>query len=542
MNYTPNPANSLLSGRVQAQPVHQAPVTTSSGAPPSGNMQKGSNPFPSSQQPVGMAQKINDDINKSQIPSAVHHQLQQAAQNNNNHTMNSVPQQSIPNHPPGMNRNLNQHQNTFQQPPQHIVMQSLAQGVQRGGIYQQMQQMAFQTQQQYQGPPSQQQVHHTALPSQQNIFQKLPATIPQTIHQMKPAPPQQQPQQQMKPQTPQHSMQYSPPKPIHPQMKTTAKLASPGSQLQSLQKSPTSPPPAGGQQATSPNKNVPSTPPILSPAVSVALAASNAILQPTSGVTVTPVRIPTLTPVAVSSPQVAASIAVPLPSVTVTAQSPIKPPTPAAGIEPVPTKIVEQPKEPSQTAPAQNKPVPKPSVEEKKPVAPEANNKVVAPGSASPTKAVVATPSAVKSTMRLATVTPARQKKPPATTASNKKPPPTPPAASVPKTQAKAVVAPAPVKLVETPKPVAVKKPQAPTPAPPAASPKSNPAPSTSSVQSNSSSASGSATTPKTKRSRVKVEPYQCPTPELALVTKLSTQTANPSKNGNDEKLTIFYK
>lgn len=599
MNFTPNPANALLTGRAQPQ-VHQAPVTTSSAGPQSGNVQKNSNllspPFPNNQQAANMPQKINDDNKNQMAPSQVHHQqqLQQAAQNNNNHGMGGIPQQLInTQHQSNMNRNLNiSHQTTFQQ-PQHNITSSAGQSAPKGGIFHQMQQLAYQSQQFPQATPVSQPPIHASLPGQQNILHKLQAAIPQAIHQIKQVPiQQQQPQQQQQmkafpiepvsiqppPTVSQHNMQYSPPKSVHPQMKTTAKLASPGSQLQSLQKSPTAtnPPNPLGQQAASQNKTVPSTPPISSPTSSVAPSLIAVSPQASAPAVVSISQVKSQAPstpnkqlLVTVSPQLPTTIlspsapVVPSQSVTAPAQAPSKLTTnlPAnTGIEQAPTKDVEQSKESTHPVPTQNKPVPKLIVEEKKAVSAhnnptlttESNNKVEkSPAAPIAEKqqllAAVVSPKAAitpsKSTMRLATVTPARQKKPPAT--NNKKPPPTTPSIPVVQQKSPAKVAPpvAPVKVVEAPKPTptSVKKPQVSALA--TTIPKSNPAPSTSSAQSTTSSASGSATTPKTKRSRVKVQPYQCPTPELALVTKLSTQIANSSnKNGNDDKLTIFYK
>lgn len=575
MNFTGNQANPLT-GRVQQQQqqqqVHQVPVTTSAVVPQGGNLQKNSNlpSFPGNQQAPNMAQKLCDD-NKNQMPPILgHHQIQPSAQNNNNHGMGAIPQQLLNvQHQQNMNRNVNvTHQATFQQPPQHLMM-----AAQKGGIFQQMQQMAYQNQPFPQGQPAsvaqsqQPPLHHTGMPGQQNILQKLQATIPQPIHQIKLSPIQQPPlQQQIKvatnqqlPPVSQQSMQYSPNKPIHPQMKTTAKLASPGSQLQSLQKSPTHSSPVG-QPAASQSKHVPSTPPISSAPAS---AASPQLVSLASPVKTQAPSTHKQSPAPAPTPTVAVPTAtpvVPSPAVTTTSQSPPKQVPASSGNEQL-TKAVEQLKEATTPiAPPQNKIVPKVSVEEKKTPL-ELNNKtekapapVASPALAAiaPMKATVSSPSALKSNMRLATVTPARQKKPPAT--NNKKPPAAPAAVSSPKVPVtkspRAVEPPKTIedpKAVETPKPppANAKKPATvpgPAPAPVAASPKRNLAPSTSSVQSNSSSTSGN-TTPKTKRSRVKVQPYQSPTPELALVTKLSTQIANSSnKNGNDDKLTIFYK
>lgn len=587
MNFTPNPANAL--GRVQQQQVHQVPVTSASSAPQSANSQKIvslPNPsFPINQQAANIQLKINDG--KSQLPpTSVHHQ--QSAQNNNNHGMSATPQQIINvQNQSNMNRNLNiSHQATFQQAPQHLVT-SIGQGVPKVGIFEQMQQMA----QFSQAPPvSQSQqglAYHTGLQGQQNALHKLQTvSMPQSVHTAKTvtdpsglpiqqklqstftqsvqaikigAGSQQSQLQQLKPVSSQLPpsvslhLQFSPPKSAHPQMKTTAKLASPGSQLQSLQKSPTAPnPPQLMVQQTSQNKTVPSTPPALSPAPPVSNANSS---QPGPTVSVTPVK--TQVPSAakqspVSAAQVASLVSAnPAPSQSVTVSP--KPTAPASsGTEHSPIKA-----EPSPSATNQTKPVPKLSIDEKKVAqaqnnssAPETNNKLekfplASATSAEKQQAAVAPAKAnspSKSTMRLATVTPARQKKQPATN-NNKKPAPA--ASPVPNVQkAAARAAPASLAKSETPKAATNAKKSQPQPSTSVAvTPKSNPAPSTSSAQSTSSSASGSGTSPKTKRSRVKVQPYQSPTPELALVTKLSTQAAKTNnKNGNDDKLTIFYK
>ena len=508
MNFTPNQA------RVPQQQVHQVPLTASEG----GNMQKNINmpnqAFPVNSQAANLPQKLNEDHNKIQMP---HHSVQQTGQNNNNHGLGGIPQ--IVN-AQNINRSVNS--GPLLQQSTQPMMTNISQAGQKSnvGLFQQISQMS----QLYQSAAmvqSQQPLHLASLPSQ-NILQKLQATIPQVGHQMKPAPVQLASQQQMKtvlPPTPQQpvkplqlpvsqqNMQYSPPK-QHPQMKTTAKLASPGSQLQILQqKSPTAPHPPHplGQQATQKQQNVPSTP----PPVSAAPLAPPAAASP-----------PKTQALPAQSP--AKTIVVPVvPSTPVTiapSQLPAKPaPAPVAS-EPAPTKAVEQPKETQPQAAAPSKPVPK--LEEKKPAPAEANNKVEKLAAPAAGKPVVAVSTPSKNTMRLATVTPARQKKPPPT-----KPPVAPATPSVPKSTVKAAT---PAKPVEAPKTPTAKK-----------SPVAKAAPAA-----GQSSSTSTATTPKTKRSRNKVQPFQSPTPELALVTKLSTQIANSSnKNGTeDNKLTIFYK
>lgn len=598
MNFTPNPTNAHLTGRVpqqQQQQVNQVAVTTSSGIQQSGSLQKNlpNSSFPVNQEATNQVKIIDD-----KPPTSIHHQQPgQNAQNNNNHGMGGIPPQLINvQHQSNINRNLNQ--TTFQQSPQHLMMtQSIAQAGPKVGIFQQVQQMAQQNLQFPQVPsvPQSQQssVYHSGLPTQQNALQKLQTTIPQTVHTIKtvtvPTDPsglpmqqklqqtvpqsvqiiktgvvsQQSQLQQLKPISSQpppsistQSMQYSPTKSTHPhpQMKTTAKLASPGSQLQSLQKSPTAPnqPQLIGQPTALQNKTVPSTPPALSPGSSAVSTSNPTPSQFVPCVSVTPAKnqapnIPAKQLLGtVMGAQVAPGTTNPTPSV----------PVHSVNVSSKPVTIVSEPilpKETDQSIPVLTKPVPKLNTDEKNVFepennlpAPETNNKneksPASSASAEKKQAVGLPPKATtpsKSTMRLATVTPARQKKPPST-GNNKKPvPTTPPIASVQKAPAK--VSAAPAKVVEAPKtPANAKKPQTSVPA---TTPKSNPTPSTSSAQSNSSSASGSGTSPKTKRSRVKVQPYQSPTPELALVTKLSTQTAKSStRNGNDDKLIIFYK
>lgn len=204
-------------------------------------------------------------------------------------------------------------------------------------------------------------------------------------------------------------------------------------------------------------------------------------------------------------------------------------------------KAVEQPKE---SIPTQAKLVPKLSVDEKiapsapktmpvlaeaikkvekSPVTQEASQLVVISAQAAKVAAATPSPLASKSTMRLATVTPNRQKKPPTTAPNSKKAPAAVAGTSAVKTPAKAK----PAEAVKSP----------------AVSPKKAATVSAPSTVSTPVAQSSSAASLKTKRSRVKVQHFQSPTPEIALVTKLSTQTANPNKNGsNDDKLTIFYK
>lgn len=572
-NFTPNTQS--LAGRIQIQQqqqqVHQPPVTSGVAIPQAANMQKNnlqSTAFPINQQAANMAQKSEE---KSQIPPpTTAHQMHQAAQNNNNHGIAIlppvIPQQLInAQHQASMNRSVNITTQSFQQSSQILLPSISHQGVAKvGNVFQHMQQMINHPNHPMNLVPQSQASSVPYMFNQQTNLQKLQATVPPAVHQIKPV---QHPQggklgtSHAPSSVSQQNMQYSPPKPNHPQMKTTAKLASPGSQLQTLQKSPSAPnPPPIGPQASL--QNVPSTPAVSSAAPAPSLSVT------TAAVTISPAKAPAqispakqpqpLPPLSTLQTPTQVSPATSVVPSAATSQSPAKAVAVASVTDPAPTKAVDQQKESLQTIPIQSKPVPK--LEEKKVAAPTTNNTATVPAtavdtnntkvekvaSAAPEKpqAVVATPpkpaaTPSKNTMRLATVTPARQKKPPAT--NNKKPVPAPVAAaptpSVPKSPVKPVIAPlAAAKLVETPKSSA-KKPQATA----VASPKSNPTPSTSSAQSNASS--NSTTSPKTKRSRVKVQPYQSPTPELALVTKLSKQTANANnKNGNEEKLKLFYK
>jgi hypothetical protein len=555
MNFTPNPTNTLLTGRIQQQ-IAPTPPTTSSSTSQAVGMQNSNLPSPAfsaTQQVANMPQNANNDNKNAMTPSIVQHQIQQVAQNNNNHGIGGVPQHLIAVQHQNINRLNIAHQPTFQQQPQPVLDS-------RKIMYEQLQNAYKQT---LGGPASQAQHiqgQSSLVPGQQNILQKLQHTVSSSGHQSK----QGVVPQQAKPlfnQSPapisQQSIQLSPPKPVHPQMKTTAKLASPGSQLQGLQKLTTA---SNIFPTISPqNKTVPSTPQMLSQASTAALilnvASTPAVSQNTNISTVkttiagsSPVRQTSAVPVAQSQPvSTAASTTSSMPSDVLHS----------------PSKGNEQPKETVQSVSAQSKSVPKPSVEEK-PIAlsqpivtsesntkPSVEKTATSPVAAavtvspSPEKPVVATTSSLKavsvssavnrSTMRLATVTPARQKKPPPT--NNKKPQPAPAVQSTLKSLAATPTVPS--TLVSTPQVVkaadssksSVKK----TPSTPV-TPKAT-------VSSPSSSSTPGTLTPKTKRSRVKVQPYQIPTPEIAFVTKLSTQTANSNgKSGNDDKLTIFYK
>lgn len=552
MNFTPpNLQSSLLSGRAQQQ---QVPVTTTSGSTQIASMQKTSNPTSSLQQVSNMVAKIVDDSNKGQVPPPSIQQQIQSAQINNN--MGASAQQIINvQHQANVSRNLNLPQQPAFAVSQQQVMSVSSQGNQKAGSL--FQHMAFQAQ--YQQQQQMPLVHSTALAAQQNVFQKFQASIPP---QMKPVSVPQTSQQHVKQVVNQLSpsasqnMQYSPSKPVqqhpHPQMKTTAKLASPGSQLQSIQRSPSAAIPhhlivQPVQSSPVTNKNVPSTTASVTSASSPQLASDHVKSQTSIAVVKLPASSASSTLLQATAPALnssatAATISPSQPTIKSIANE-AKSPTVTT------TKAVDQPKELNSSVPPQVKPVPKLSVEEKvattapktmptlqeavkkaspaaqEAVAVSASQPVIAPSPSA--KAPAASPLASKSTMRLATVTPNRQKKPPATVpSSNKKTPTSPAVTSVSKTPSKAVAKP-----TETAKPAASPKKVSASPSATLSSP-STPVAQTS-----------SAVSVKTKRSRVKVQHFQSPTPEITLVTKLSTQTANPNKNGNnDDKLTIFYK
>lgn len=529
-------------GRIQPQQVSPTPAAVTSTSQPAG-MQNTSVPsaaFPTSQHLANMAQSANNDNKNTMTPSLVQHQIPQAAQNNNNHGMGGIPHQLIAAQHQNMNRLNIAHQPTFQQQPQPVL------GAAKMNMFEQLQN-AYKHQMVSLGGPASQHIpaQSSMAAGQQDILQKLQQANPASAHQTKPAvvPQQAKPLfNQSSTSISQQNIQLSPTKAVHPQMKTTAKLASPGSQLQGLQKLPPGSNifPSMIQQ----NKTVPSTPQLLTQSSSAALASS-------AGSTQSAPHVRPAAAVTSALPQLVSTV-----SVTVTS-APV-------GIVNSPPKASEQPKEPVSTVPAPSKPVPKPSVEEKQTApnqptpSPEASSKpvveklpplpaalVITPSPApdkspaavaiaSPTKAANLGPLVNRSTMRLATVTPARQKKPPPT--NNKKPQAAPVVQSAPKALAVTPTTPSPVaptppvvKAVETPKPSVQKASPAPT------TPKTPTASLPSSTPGTSSS--------KTKRSRVKVQPYQIPTPEIAFVTKLSAQTANSNgKSGNDDKLTIFYK
>ncbi|CAO1391176.1 unnamed protein product [Diamesa tonsa] len=482
----------------------------------------------------------------------IHQQQQQHSQlpqnSSQGHGMQQQPNaQQQQQHPHMVNRNVqaqqqqqknlynpNPQQQQLSQAPVLTVLQT-AQGAPKIGLPNlSNQQIPLQSLPYQQQTPASLVQQHSGIP--QSHLQKLQTTLPQLSVHQKPSTPMQQ--QQLKagnnfgtlPPSQQHQqqqqMQYQtsppPPKPMHqhPQMKTTIKLGGPG-QLPTVQKSSTpsstfsgpssqtlftqqsSPPPPTPQQQQL-NKSVPSTPPSL-------VMAPSLIVNQTSPAATTQQPSPTVskptTPNASPSPKPQAVQMTLTPTTVV--------PTPVSSIKsslsPVATSLVTNVKTTAATTTISNdtkspiaaelkqltsppampsKTVPKPIVnaDEKKPVpmavpAVESNNKTEKAPIVTPPVVVTKTVVPVKSTMRLATVTPKRQKAPTATK----------------KTKATA------------------------TPATPAGN--------------------STTTTPKSKRVRTKTQPYQSPLPELALITKLSTQLTNPSasKNG-DDKLTIFYK
>jgi hypothetical protein len=313
-----------------------------------------------------------------------------------------------------------------------------------------------------------------------------------------------------------------------------------------------------------PNVSVPTNPqitqaqtinpiPISSPPLSVQpnLAATVATSQPTQAPVVasSPQKsqvIPSIPAKSVQAPQ--STVAnVPVPQSTpqnstnnaansTTVPSPVTLTSPIQALQ-VSTPIQATPQAPvnvevsnanTKEKPTENKPTQNPTatidakvnpvklIEEKKPAESSIKpleKQVVSP----PPKAAQSSPVVKASTLRLATVT----------TPPRKKPPPTIPKKVAPQKVKSAV--PAKVESnVEKPQKVEVA-----------------PKPSQTSVA-KLSKAEPSNVTPKTKRIRTKVQHFQSPTPELALVTKLSTQIANGSSSGSskngEDKLTLFYK
>lgn len=385
----------------------------------------------------------------------------------------------------------------------------------------------------------QQQMHAVpqSHPQHQNYMQKLPAvaSLPGAQNQVKagPVPPMNfgnatSPLRQL-----------SPAKATHPQLKTTPTTSKPpfpiaGNNVQKPQTQPTvqvAAPAAPSQPSTlnthqspvtqkpattSPqDKNVPSTPPQNAAAVNssaqvvakktspIASTAQTAqkIQSPVAPVPQSPQKQAT-TPVQ-TPPKVAASPSTNSSDAKSTENakpsiSPVKssPPASAPTVKASETVVVEKqaPKSVEKVAPTTTQTnkseEKKPPQQATTPTTPKSSeNKLTSPLS--------------KSTMRLATVTPPRQKKPPPTRKS---------ATGVEKqTPIRAAVSASVPKLAKV-------------------TPKSNSSPSDSS-------------SPKIKRSRVQVQPYQCPTRNLELATKLSTKSANQEKKENEhDKLIVFYK
>lgn len=602
--------NFNLTSRVQQQQQSHPPQNLNQlGAGMSSNQSSFPASIPGQQKPPqsGITGMAGDD-NKQPIqgvvganPQALHHPQNN---NNNSHGMNlPSPQQLLMQ----QNRNANvtthqqinktmhqqmtttsqHHQATFHQ--QQQLMSSITKmGGPNMNIIQQMNQLV------YHGPsnPSSHSMQHSiASPNAPQKFQTGQHQL-QMRQNYGGSPP--HVNTTSVPSSQQH-MQYSPSKPIHPQMKTTAKLASPGSQLQKSPPQGTSPIPSISQVPSTQPSNVSSANPQVAQIQAPALVSNvNPISSAPGNVTSSPTQqpapvvtntnlqkspvIPSLlksVPVAVTTttvsnvssnvqvstpiqsvPQIAANSSSTVPS-SVTQTSPSIAPIQSslssqASTEPAPKEIPasvakEQVKQP-ETKPVANddagqKATPvKTNSEEKKPIE-------------NPTKPIPATSSAVvekqplttpqkttqvsapivkSSTLRLATVTTPPRKKPPPTITKKVTP------QSQQKTALKNATVPAKSEAI-------AEKPQKPSPevvksTPPSTATKQ---PSSKSENPKAESLAGpSNVTPKTKRIRTKVQPYQSPTPELALVTKLSTQIANGSgnnKNGED-KLTLFYK
>lgn len=601
-------SNALLTSRIQQQQQSSIPqqsshiqqnqsVNSVNIHQKAANMSNQPSPFPpiSTTQPQQQQQpssanaglpgmtKANDD----KLPPNVHQQQpQQPIHNNNNnnnnnnshnaqrallliqqqqHQQNMNPNMNVSSHQ-SINKNLHQmtspqqhqQQNTFHQ---QQTMSSVSK-IESGGIIHQMNQFVRQNIMSG-GPMSSQQHSMQHISSSTQKFQST-SILPPSLLQSKPlmpSPSSHQVQQQQMRQNygnspppvstsssnPHPQMQYSPTKPIHPQMKTTAKLASPGSQLQNLQQQLTSLvssihplTPSPSIAASAPTSTSTSS----SSSSSVAAAGNNNNSNNNiSNISTNPSAVVASAKL-ISSPTP--------PSSTSNNSVPLTPSTPATkpNIEKSPeiakAQIVNQSNKPA-VAPA--------NVEEKKvtpekpanvstqkspalPIVDESKveeNKVLidekktTPEKSSPQKSPATSTAAAqitKSTMRLATVTPPRKKPPPTITKkvasqSNKKTVESP-IKSVPAKSENVVEKPAIVKnSSDVPKTPTTKKEK-------------------------QEKEKVTNFTPKTKRVRTKVQPYQSPTPELALVTKLSTQIANSSssssKSGDDNKLTIFYK
>lgn len=346
-------------------------------------------------------------------------------------------------------------------------------------------------------------------------------------------------------------------------MKTTAKLASPGSQLQNLQKSP----PQGTLQNTIPTSQVPSvqqpsvsanlqiaqtvnTNPLISTVSSAPpLSVQSNLTAITTAVTTTPQ--PTTPVVASRSPQKSQVIPSPGKSVhsppqtssqqninninTTTVPSTVALISPTIQIPSTPPPNSSQAS--TETPNFEVSSVITKEIETKQLTSSEVKVSAVKqsgekkPTLASSPKAIQTSSTILKSStmrLRLATVTTPPRKKPPPTIPKKV----TPQTSQQKATQKSATIAPKGEVSAEKSQMTSTKTtPQTPT-----------------TKSSNKPEATASNVTPKTKRIRTKVQPYQSPTPELALVTKLSTQIANggssnSSKNGEDkDKLTLFYK
>jgi hypothetical protein len=349
--------------------------------------------------------------------------------------------------------------------------------------------------------------------------------------------------------------QLSPAKATHPQLKTTPTTSKPpqitGNNLQKPQIQPSAqvsavpqptPPPSLNSQSSTNNqkpasspqdKNVPSTPPQstqnpaqvakkTSPiAIAQTASASQKAQPPVASTTTTTTTVPpspqkpalTVTPVqqtppkiAVTSPSTTNSNSSDAKSTEKPSNTPVKS-SPPANANVTPTVVKQQ----SESAPksaavssVSSTPTTTKSDEKKTPqiattpttpkssLTSSADNKLTSPLS--------------KSTLRLATVTPPRQKKPPPTRKS-----------------ATGVEKQTPIRALNTSSTVAKKS--------PAVTPKA------------SNSTPSETSSPKVKRSRVQVQPYQCPTRNLELATKLSTKSLNQEKKESElDKLIVFYK
>lgn len=545
MNFTPNSANALQTGRIE----QQAPESSSIINVPQKSGIIPNSTFSNIQQPVSMSQIVNSDNKHDVPPLLIQHQIQQISQNDNSLGQESVSQNLVSTYN-NINRSSSiMHQPTFQQQPQPIITsQKINMFQQLHSVYkQQMVAMGGLSVPQNIPPPTQ----HSTAPGQQDVLQKLQQAIPQAIQQTKLLPNQQQVKLTLNEpsvQISQQSMHYSPSKSVHPQMKTTAKLALPGSQLQSLHKPSTAP---NLLHSTShQNKTVPLITPLASLSLSQSTASSSLFTskQTNVGESAQMIELPSKLATAPIAMPVTSNLY--LPSSTISKISPetVLKQTKAENqltevlIPSIQNKAGKPSKEITKNEEFQSLSNDFSTVDMKpaKTVPPTATGSTIAsiPLTSVQIPAVVAkvtksTSSSSKGTMRLATVTPTRQKKP------------------VPTNNKKLQVAPSVLntkKILGAPKPVSKPCQKAATKdvVKPGKANVSNTSPEV--VQNisrhlkTSSAITGSVTaspTAKTKRSRVKVQPYQIPTPEIAFVTKLSAQTA---KTENDDKLIIFYK